>query len=130
MKLTECVNTFDEKEIASFWQLVESLKWVPGTNCKARLLKDLSPSQSTKYKRILNYICETFAEQLSANHNFNKFFEAKAFCSNIIGEKGHGGYIEISQDPEKHIKLIESQNYNDLEDIFLLMVPDDDDYWH
>ncbi|MGA1046524.1 MAG: hypothetical protein ACO3UU_00790 [Minisyncoccia bacterium] len=130
MKLTECLNTFNNDEIASFWQLVETLKWTPGTNCKVRLLKDLSPSQSTKHKRILNYICETFAEELSTNHNFNKFFEAKAFCSNVIGEKGYQGYIEISKSPEKYIKLIESHNYNDLEDIFLLMIPDDDDYWY
>ena len=130
MKLTECLNTLEPNELASFWQFIESVKWSPGTNCKERLLKNLSPQQSARYKRILNFICETLAEELSLNYNFNKIFDAKAYCSNIIGEKGYNGLLEIEQNIDRIVEKIELHNFNDIDDVFLLMVPDDDDYWY
>lgn len=129
MKLIERVEMLDQNERVSFWQFIESIKWSPGANCKDRLLKDLSPIQAAKYRHILNYICEIYAEELSINYNFNKIFESKAYCSNIIGEHGYGSLDLLAKNANNAAREIESQTFNNLEDIFLFMVPEDDDYW-
>lgn len=129
MKLIERIEMLDLNERLQFWEFIDSIKWAPGANCKKRLLKDLSPAQSTKYKHMLNYICEIYAEELSANFNFNKVFEAKAYCSNIIGRYAYESLNILTKTADKAVEDIESQNFNDLEDIFLFMIPEDDDYW-
>ena len=130
MKLTECLNTFDSNEINLFWQFIDSIKWAPKTNCKVRLLKELSPSQSSRYRRILDYICENFAEQLSSEYNFNNIFDAKAYCSNVIGEEGYNGLVRLENSMSKVVDDISTKSFLEIEDIFLFMIPNDDDYWH
>lgn len=129
MKLIERIEMLDPNERLQFWQFVESIKWSPGANCKKRLLRDLSPTQATKYKHILNYICEVYAEELSTNFNFNKVFEAKAYCSNIIGQYALESIAMLTKDAPAAANKIDAQSFTDLDDIFLLMIPDDDDYW-
>lgn len=129
MKLIERIEMLDPSERLQFWQFVESIKWLPGANCKKRLLRDLSPSQAANYKHVLDYICEVYAEELSTNFNFNKIFEAKAYCSNIVGQYSYESIAMLTKDAENAVSEINSQSFSDLDDIFLLMIPDDDDYW-
>lgn len=129
MKLIERIEVLDANERRSFWQFIESIKWAPGANCKKRLLRDLSPNQAARYKHILNFICEIYAEELSLNYNFNKIFESKAHCSNIIGQHAYESLDILTKTVDKAVDEIESQTFTDLEDIFLFMIPEDDDYW-
>lgn len=129
MKLIERIEVLDSNERLSFWQFIESIKWAPGANCKKRLLRDLSPNQAAKYKHILNFICEVYAEELSLNYNYNKIFESKAHCSNIIGRHAYDSLAILTKSADKAVDEIESQTFTDLEDIFLFMIPEDDDYW-
>lgn len=127
--IIENINSKFE-DIASFWQFIDELNWAPGANCKARLLKTLSPAQSSKYKKMLDYICTLYADMLSEQCNYHKVFDSKAYCSNIIGEKGYTGFVNLlEQDLQDHVSSIELQNI-DLEDVFLFMIPEDDDYWY
>jgi hypothetical protein len=126
----ELGGVFDAHTLVKFWEFIDNNKWSSDTNCKGKLLKELSPVQAGKYKKILEYICDRLADKISTEFDYKNTFDIKAICSNIIGERGYIGLQNIIASPKIEVIDILSQEALLLPDIFLFMIPDEDDYWY
>lgn len=127
---TELNQIFEKSDINSFWELIDSLELNDGAGVKDKLLKELSPSQSSCYKKILDYICDSIAENISRETSFKNTFDLKATVSNIIGESSYQGFTSIINSPSKVTDRLQRDGIPSVDSIFLFMFPDDDDYWN
>jgi len=127
---TELNQIFDKSIINGFWELVESLDWDNNLSIKNKLLKELSPSQASCYKKILDFICDNIAEDISRESSFKNVFDLKSIASNIIGESSYEGFISIIDNPDKVTDRLQKEGTPSIDSIFLFMFPDDDDYWN
>lgn len=127
---TELNQIFDKSSISGFWELIDSLDWGDNVSIKNKLLKELSPSQASCYKKILDFICDNIAENISRESSYKNVFDLKSIASNIIGETSYEGFTSIISNPDKVIDKLQSDGIPDIDSIFLFMFPDDDDYWN
>lgn len=126
---TELEQTFGSTTLSGFWQTVDSLDWSSRENIKNKLLRELSPAQSSQYKKILDYICETLADEISREDVVKNIFDLKTTISNIIGEKSYSGFTAIKDSADIVYEKLKKDGAPDINDAFLFMFPDEDDYW-
>jgi len=127
---TELNQIFEKSDVNGFWELIDSLELNGSIGVKDRLLRELSPSQSSCYKKILDYICDSIAESISRETSFKNTFDLKATVSNIIGESSYEGFTSIINSPSKVTDRLQRDGMPSIDSIFLFMFPDDDDYWN